>query len=308
MRRGTKYKLLAAGIFCAICALIFLRIMDTNQYYEDRYYYYTEDYPKLYREELEALCGSSMAVGEKRDEVDALEWFYPVQTPAGATSGEAWDIYNYYEWQVSYEDSLGRTCTQTLNNKDKFDLGSLQFAWLENQLTDYYTECYLKEFLPGNVQWQHEWECSVRARIMGSGDFARASRIWTGLYRTVKGLEKGKKVLALDQVDYRTVFRQYPLFLYFHVEIDAWQEAGMRRRQREEAEEAEAALLAMAEAIHQDTEGGANLCICLDFAGEYKGERIEESTSWYWIGGVDVTKEAEAEGYLLEKAVIDSCK
>lgn len=132
MKRKKTVLILTLILLAALAALGAVSMRQKPEYDT---HYYTDDYPEIYKNQLQIIFGEDYVIREKETIVIGGE---------DCDCGYHTDGYEYNEWKVSYQDQSGRTYEQTLDNKTSLE--AQQLLWLASQLEQYYTRKYLIDF------------------------------------------------------------------------------------------------------------------------------------------------------------------
>ena len=223
----------------------------------------TEDYSKIYKDQLQTIFGDGYTIGEKETIVIEGE---------DCSCGYHSASYEYNEWEISYKDQNGQTFTQTLNNTTSLE--AQQLSWLRSQLEQYYMQKYVSDFFEeGTFQDLSIGErhgrtyCSV---IIGCpvGSYTsdkkeefdriqKAGKIYKE--QLLEQLREEENLLRLQEVDYDNIFNRFPVEVRFHLSIDDEMLSGAEKEKHERAVQERAE--EMIQAIRQETNDACNLRI-----------------------------------------------
>ena len=230
--------------------------------------YYTEDYSKIYENELQIILGEDYVVGEMETIVVEGE---------DCDCGYHSDGYEYNEWKILYQDQNGQTFTQTLNNTTSLEFQ--QLSWLRCQLEQYYTQKYLIDFFEAGTfedistgDRLGRTYCSI---VIGNpvGSYTsdkkeEYERIQAAgkeyKEHLLEQLKDEKNMLRLQEADYENIFNLYPIKAGFHLCIDDKSLSGAEKADFEKAVQERA--MEMIQAIKQETNDTCNLYIQINSA------------------------------------------
>lgn len=244
--------------------------------------YYTEDYPELYKEELQIIFGENYRIGEKETITEEGE---------DCSCGYHSDTYIYNQWEISYEDQLGQEYTQTLNNVNTLE--NQQIGWLKEQLKQHYKKQFLVEhFAEGtfqdlSVEENGSTYCFVflgnLVHTYKSGenqeDFERAMKA-DDIYQEqlLEDLGNKEKMIHLWELDYQQIFRNFPMYVTLQLRIDDEELAGDEKAEFEEAVREK--ILQMIEEVKEESGYTCNLFVHVSCAG--KDKLYDGESSWHY--------------------------
>lgn len=229
---------------------------------------YTEDYPQIYKDQLQIIFGEDYTIGEKERIVIEGE---------DCSCGYHSSTYEYDEWKITYQDQRGRTFTQTLNNTASLE--SQQLSWLRSQLEQYYMQKYVSDFFEeGTFEDLSTGEkhgrtyCSV---VIGNpvGSYTsdkkeEYKRIQEAgkeyKERLRQQLQDEEHMLRLQEVDYENIFNCFPVKAGFHLCIDDEDLSGAEKEEHERA--VQKRVMDMINAVKQETGDTCNLRIQVNSA------------------------------------------
>lgn len=261
-----KAVLILALILVAALAALGAGIIRQKPEYDT--HYYTDDYPEIYKNQLQIIFGEDYVIGEKETIVIEGE---------DCDCGYHADGYEYNEWKISYQDQSGQTYEQTLDNKTSLE--SQQLSWLRSQLAQYYTQKYLIDFFKeGTFEDLSAGEkhgrtyCSITiGSPVGSytsdqkEEFERIQEAGNRYKeQLLKQLQEEKNMLRLQEVDYENIFICFPVEVSLHLCIDDETLSGVEKEDFEKA--VQERVMEMIQAIKQETGDTCNLRIQVNSA------------------------------------------
>lgn len=246
--------------------------------------HYTEDYSELYQNQLRIIFGENATIGEKETVVMEGE---------DCDCGYHSESYSYNQWKISYQDEMGQSFMQTLNNKDSLE--SQQLSWLNSQLRQYYTQKYLIDFFEeGTFEDLSTGEglgrtyCSVGiGNPVGSytsdkkEEYDRIQKAGKEYKeRLLEEFRHEDGMLRLYQVDYGTIFNYFPIRVSFHLSIDDGMLLGTEKEAFERA--VWDRVMEMVRTIKQETGGACNLRIQINSAHGH-GDLYDGARDWRYF-------------------------
>ena len=249
-----KIILILALILLAALAALGAGSMKQKPDYDTSYY--TDDYPKIYKNQLQVIFGEDYVIGEKETIMIEGE---------DCDCGYHANGYEYNEWKISYQDQNGQTYEQTLDNKTSLE--AQQISWLASQLEQCYTQRYLIDFFEEGT-----FNCSVGiGSPVGSytsdkkEEFDRIQEAGEGYKeQLLKQLQDEKNMLRLQEVDYENIFNCFPVEVRFYLSIDDEALSGAEKADFEKA--VQERVVEMIQAIKQETGDTCNLRIQVNSA------------------------------------------
>lgn len=291
-------------IMLAVLALItaaagVVSIVLYRQKHEIKTVYYTEDYTKLYEEELQIIFGEDCRIGEK--ETITIEG-------EDCSCGFHSDTYIYDQWEISYKDRSGQEYTQILNNRSGLEYQ--QLWWLEEQLEQHYKQQFLVDYFEEgtfqelSVEENGSTYCFV---FMGnpvngfkSGqkeEYDRAEEAGDRYEEQLLNSLKDKEtMLHLWELDYEQIFRDFPIKVSLHLSIDDQELTGTKKADWEKA--VRERVLRMMQSINQESDYTSNLAVNICCAqGQEKLYDGESGWHYYLLQGESIEPGDDFENY-----------
>ncbi len=241
--------------------------------------YYTDDYAEIYKEQLQTIFGEDYQISGK-------ETVRIMGEDCGC--GYHSDGYEYYTWNISYQDENGYVFTQTLDNMTSLELQ--QLSWLDHHLCQYYRQKYLNDFfeegifedLPTDEDSGKSYCYVTVGNPVGSysGDqkeeFKRIQAAGKKYKeQLIQRLQEEAHLFRLSKTDYENIFSRFPITVRFHLSIDDETLSGSEKADFEKR--AREMTLEMIEALKQETGGACNLrvqmCSANGHCNLYDGSR-----------------------------------
>lgn len=182
---------------------------------------YTEDYTKIYENEIIGIFGEDCVIGERERIIDEGE---------SCDCGYHADTHIYYQWDIFYKDELGQEYCQQLNNKDNFEIQ--QISWLARQIEEHYIVQYFSDYFDMTTLEGKDVEKCGRGYayaefgnpIMGYATeeeekrWLEAEDLYEEYYdELLSDLRSGKKQIHLYKLDYSEVYQEYPIMVYMSI-------------------------------------------------------------------------------------------
>ncbi len=229
---------------------------------------YTDDYPTLYKEQLQIIFGEDYQISEKETVVVEGE---------DCGCGYHSDSYVYDRWTISYQDQNGQAFSQTMDNTASLE--AQQLTWLKEQLRQYYQQRYLIWFFDegtfeglSTADAHERTYCSI---TIGSPvysytsdqeeEFERISKAGeVYLEQLQESLKNKETMLRLSDIQYKDIFTHLPVVVRFHLSIN---DAALSGAEKEAFEKAvRERVMEMIQAVGQETGGTCSLRIQINSA------------------------------------------
>lgn len=224
MKKPAKTIIFSLSVLLVISLALIVLIRAVLRYYESQPHIYEEDYPAIYQDQLLIMFGPDYQISEK--ETVLQESFY-------CGCGFHSDGYQYDVWKITYQDQEGYTYTQELNNMDTLE--GQQIRMLENQLRDYYKQKYMIEPFPkdtfqdlslrnphgksycfifsGNPVMSYTMDQKEEYDKTETAEIAYQKQL-------LQSLQDENHMIQFYRLNYRTIFRCFPLHVSMHFSID----------------------------------------------------------------------------------------
>ena len=265
MKRKKTVWILALVLLAVLAAL---GVGSVRRRTESDFIHYTDDYSEIYKNQLQIIFGEGYGIGEKETIVVEGE---------DCDCGFHSDGYEYYEWEIVYQDQNGRTFTQTLNNMRTLE--SQQLSWLNSQLRQYYTQKYLVDFFKEGTfediatgKGYGRTYCSVGiGNPVGSYTsdteeeykrIQKAGKEYTE--QLLKQLQDEKNMIRLQEVDYENIFNCFPVKVGFYLSMNDRELSGAEKADFEMA--VQERVMEMIQEIKKETNDTCNLRIQVNSA------------------------------------------
>ena len=252
--------------------------MQSEALHEHEITYYTENYPGIYKEELQCIFGDTLQIGKKR--TIEVEGEY-------CDCGISSNGYVYDEWDLTYQDEQGRTFTVCMDNRGLDSISEWQIKWLLAQLETYYMEEYVWEYFEDGVleTEEHKTYCKVKLISgfgVGSSDEVLQAEIDQKKIEVKKyyvelleKLSQKEYMICLPGIDYDNIFHKYPIYADFFLSISVLEGSTEEKEEYELA--LEETLFSMVDALNKDTKNEKivprheeHLYFCLDVYDVYR--------------------------------------
>lgn len=260
--------------------------------------YYTDDYPEIYKNQLQTIFGENYLLGEK--ETITIEG-------EDCSCGYHSDSYEYNQWKISYQDQYGQTFTQTLNNTASLE--SQQLSWLCRQLAQYYQQKYVINFFDEGTlkdlptdETTGKTLCYINIGNPVSSytndqkeEYERiqeAGKEYHG--QLLAQLQNEDTILRLTEIDYGNIFNRFPIEVTFFLNINNETLAEAEKTDFEKG--VQKRILEMIQAFKQDTNNACNLRIQ---ANSKNGNFYDGSKDWRYfiLQGEQIIPENTFDGF-----------